>query len=616
MPHTIQMTSGHTLLPGTILHKNYIIDTVLGQGGFGITYSGTCISTKTQVAIKEFFPSGTATRLNKDGNILVSHFDGQPAASFQKGMHRFLNEANLLKEFHNLGSIVSVYDVFEENGTAYIVMEYIEGITLKQLISDEGVLSFDEMITLFKPVLLDLHEVHKKGLIHRDISPDNLIVGMDNHLHLIDFGAASFKNPNESKTMTVILKSGYAPPEQYISDGRIGAWTDVYALCATMYMVLNGEKPIDSIRRMQNDTLDFTGEHSDLKDYQKKAILRGLRLNYAERFSSAKLLYQALTTEPSTEVTATAESSALSAKVKEQIQEYGKPNFTPLPGKHTATKTVMLFAILTIVICLGAWGIFTLINRNPSQFSSINNMSNNTGTENISTEATVPTSPVTLTCDVDSLELTIGEEITYDNQFQLNYTITGDYPDTVIAITKTEPEYLLLTGSGSDALNGSYFATVYPYREYGEGTLTTSLIDSETEEVYATHSIPIKVNPPANGVYPDYEKEILTMINFVGMTIEDAKTELANMDETIEVTITEEYSSDVAAGLVMSQSIAEDTQFTYGKIKQIQLVVSKGPMPTTQAPKSVSTGNSDGNNNSGKSNTQKDDDGYTTIHLE
>lgn len=521
MPLTSQTASGHTLLSGTILHKNYIIDAILGQGGFGITYSGTCISTGTRVAIKEFFPSGTATRLNQNGNILVSHYNGQPETSFQKGMHRFLNEANLLKEFHNLGSIVSVYDVFEENGTAYIVMEYIEGITLKQLISNEGALSFDEAITLFKPVLLALHEVHKKGLIHRDISPDNLIVGMDNHLHLIDFGAASFKNPNESKTMTVILKSGYAPPEQYISDGRIGAWTDVYALCATMYMVLNGEKPIDAIRRMQNDTLDFTGEYSNLKEYQKKAILRGLRLNYAERFSSAKLLYQALTTEPVDEVTETAESLVVSAKLKEQIQEFQKVNIATMPQKKSTARTFIIFSILAIMICLGIWGIFTQTNRNPLQFSSSNNMSNNAdaqpATESITTEAIAP----------------------------------------------------------------------------------------------------IKVNPPADDVYPDYEKEILTMINFVRMTIEDAKTELANIDETIEVTITEEYSSDVATGLVISQSIAEDTQFTYGNIKQIQLVVSKGPMPTTQAPKSMSSGGSGGNNiNSGKANTQNDEDGYTTIHLE
>lgn len=173
------------------------------------------------------------------------------------------------------------------------------------------------------------------------------------------------------------------------------------------------------------------------------------------------------------------------------------------------------------MICLGIWGIFTQTNRNPLQFSSSNNMSNNAdaqpATESITTEAIAP----------------------------------------------------------------------------------------------------IKVNPPADDVYPDYEKEILTMINFVGMTIEDAKTELANIDETIEVTITEKYSSDVATGLVISQSIAEDTQFTYGNIKQIQLVVSKGPMPTTQAPKSMSSDGSGGNNiNSGKANTQNDEDGYTTIHLE
>lgn len=450
--------SGHALLAGVRLHENYIIDFVLGEGGFGITYSGTCLSTNTQVAIKEYFPSGIATRIDKDGTPYVAHSDGKLAVSFQKGMQRFLNEANLLREFHDLGSIVSIFDVFEENGTAYLVMEYIEGITLKELIVNEGSLPFEEMLSLFKPVLLDLHEVHKKGLIHRDISPENLLVGMDNRLHLIDFGAASFENPNESKTMTVILKAGYAPPEQYISDGRIGAWTDVYGLCATMYMVLSGTKPADSIKRMQQDALVPISESATLAPYQNDAIMRGLSLNYAERFPTAKMLYHALTTPPAVSTTATMESSALSDKTKRNIKK-----IDAAAPSRTALKRILLAGALCIIFyCgLGIGGV------------------------------AVPFWPKALT--IAGSESSTGEE---------------------------------------DVMKDS--STEENTRESTTEDMNTALSASASSESTTEALI----------------SQILTMINMVGTPLEDAQNALKALDATIEVTVTKEYSSDVASGLV------------------------------------------------------------------
>lgn len=523
MSNTNYSTSGHALPTGSRLHKNYIIDFVLGEGGFGITYSGTCLSTNMQVAIKEYFPSGIASREKGNGSLYVSHFDGKLDDSFQKGMQRFLNEANLLQEFQDLGSIVSIFDVFEENGTAYLVMEYIEGITLKQLILSEGPLPFDEMLTLFKPVLLDLHEVHKKGLIHRDISPDNLIVGMDNHLHLIDFGAASFENPNESKTMTVILKSGYAPPEQYISDGRIGAWTDVYALCATMYMVLNGKKPADSIKRMQHDTLDFMKENVELAGYQKDAIMRGLRLNYAERFPSVKMLYHALATPPAGQLTETVASTAVSKKTKNQIQKIDNHD----TAKSFLKKwTAAVFLCVLIYCGLGVFGIH------------------------------VPFWP--------------------ENLVMINSDNASDIKDTNDHSSEKE-----------------------------------STNDNSTENANKTTVAPISSEASTEAL----TSQILTMTDMVGKSIEDARSTLEKLDSSIEVTVTEEYNSDVAAGLVISQSIAENTQFTRGQITQIRLVVSKGATPSTQAAKN--TENSDYNvKGSNESTTKKKDDGYTTIHLD
>lgn len=288
----------HTLPLGTELPHNYIVNKILGEGGFGITYFGTLSLTGEKVAIKEYFPNGLAHREhNTNGTHPIVPFFGMEDA-FEKGRQHFINEASILKEFQNLNSIVSVKDVIETNGTVYLVMEYIDGITLKQYVKENGALSFQELLPLMKPVLQSLIQVHKQGLIHRDISPENLMLGIDNQLHLIDFGAASIENGHENKTMTVILKSGYAPPEQYLSDGKQGAWTDIYALCATMYMTLTGFAPPESIRRIQQEELPSLAEHADISSWQAAAIEKGMNLTAADRFQNMESLYQALIIPP------------------------------------------------------------------------------------------------------------------------------------------------------------------------------------------------------------------------------------------------------------------------------------------------------------------------------
>ena len=288
----------HILPEGTELPHNYIINKILGEGGFGITYSGTLSLTGEKVAIKEYFPNGLAHREHLSDTLHpIIPFYGMEDA-FEKGRRHFLNEASILKEFQNLNSIVSVKDVIETNGTVYLVMEYIDGITLKQYVKENGNLSFQELLPLMKPVIQSLIQVHKQGLIHRDISPENLMIGIDNQLHLIDFGAASIENRHDDKTMTVILKSGYAPPEQYLSDSKQGAWTDIYALCATMYMTLTGFAPPESIRRIQQDELPSLASHADITSWQAAAIEKGMSLNAADRFQNMESLYQALIIPP------------------------------------------------------------------------------------------------------------------------------------------------------------------------------------------------------------------------------------------------------------------------------------------------------------------------------
>lgn len=288
----------HILPEGTILPHNYIIKGVLGEGGFGITYVGFHTLTNEKAAIKEYFPSGLAAREFHNGQYQLVPFQGSSKKAFERGCRHFLNEASILREFHHLNNIVSVKDVIETNGTVYLVMEYIDGITLKQYVKENGALTFDELLSLMKPIIQSLIQIHKSGLIHRDISPDNLMIGIDNQLHLIDFGAASFENVHETRTMTVMLKSGYAPPEQYLSDGKQGAWTDIYALCSTMYLALTGFAPPESIKRLQSDDLPPLVANAAISSWQAAAIEKGMSVRAADRFQNMETLYQALIIPP------------------------------------------------------------------------------------------------------------------------------------------------------------------------------------------------------------------------------------------------------------------------------------------------------------------------------
>lgn len=283
----------YTLPAGTILHTMYRIEQILGRGGFAIIYKCVNLSTGETAAVKEYFPSSLATRRRRQGFFCVQPFE-KNAAEFQTGHRHFLEEARILKECRDLPGIVTVYDFFEENQTAYIVMEYIEGLTLEQYIQTNGVLSASEMLELLLPLLHSLKKIHEKGLIHRDISPNNMILGMDNKLHLIDFGAAKIKPAHPGRQQTIILKKGYAPPEQYMASGNIGAWSDIYALCATIYYALSGQTPIPAIDRLQkNPPQEFTIFDS-IPMQLAGVIERGLALQPAERYKTMEDFIYAL----------------------------------------------------------------------------------------------------------------------------------------------------------------------------------------------------------------------------------------------------------------------------------------------------------------------------------
>ena len=234
---------------GFDLRECYRIERVLGVGGFAITYLACHAGLDHKVAIKEYLPRGIATRV-EDG-ATVRSTSGEEEA-FRWGLARFTEEARTLAEFKHPG-IVPVADIFERNGTCYIVMEYLRGESLARLLARKGTLAERALRTIFDPILGALDEVHSHGVLHRDIKPENIHVLRDGGAVLLDFGSSRKARDEKAESLTVVVTPGYAPNEQYSSQGKQGPWTDIYALGATLYRTVTGSAPPEAPDRALKD---------------------------------------------------------------------------------------------------------------------------------------------------------------------------------------------------------------------------------------------------------------------------------------------------------------------------------------------------------------------------
>lgn len=278
--------------PGHMLADRYIIGKSIGAGGFGITYVAWDTVLAKKLAVKEYFPSEFATRMI--GTTEVCSYDGQKAYQFEAGLKSFVDEALRLAKLNQMDGIVHIYDSFVDNCTAYIIMEYVEGDTLMGILKQNGPLPYQQVIEYIVPVLNALDEVHKEGIIHRDIAPDNIKVD-GNKVTLLDFGAARNATTQHSKSLSVIVKPGYAPEEQYRSHGNQGPWTDVYAMAAVMYHLITGKLPQESVERNLKDELKTPTELGfTLPVPLENAIMNALNIKAEHRIQSAKEFADAL----------------------------------------------------------------------------------------------------------------------------------------------------------------------------------------------------------------------------------------------------------------------------------------------------------------------------------
>lgn len=283
------------LYPGVGLYNNrYVIGTCIGFGGFGITYKAWDNVLETVVAVKEYYPTGLVQRVPGKPQVII--YTGESKEEYMQGLERFLDEAKNMAKFVDNPNIVHVDAFFEENNTAYLVMEYLPGMTLKSYLKSKGgSIGCEEVIPIADAVITALKEIHAGGIIHRDISPDNIMLCNDGRIKLLDFGAARFSDADQERTRSIILKPGFAPPEQYQAKSKQGPWTDIYALCATVYRAITGVLPDESVNRVIEDTVQSPIQiYSDIPERISNTVMKGMSIYPEIRFSNVDELKKAL----------------------------------------------------------------------------------------------------------------------------------------------------------------------------------------------------------------------------------------------------------------------------------------------------------------------------------
>ncbi|NCB26781.1 MAG: serine/threonine protein kinase [Bacteroidia bacterium] len=340
------------LRPGTVLCERYVVGKALGQGGFGVTYLGLDTRLHAKLAIKEYYPSGVAARNSASRSVM--HASDDMAEDFKRGMEKFLEEARTLARFEEHPNIVSVKDFFEENGTAYMVMNFVDGKTLAEHLKERGGrIPFDEAMSILSPLMDALDEIHASGTIHRDLSPDNIFITHGGLPKLLDFGASkSAFALMQRRSHSVILKHGYSPPEQYQSRGRLGPWTDVYGMAATLYQCVTGKTPPDSLDRLEEDEklLSPNENGASIPEYAEIAIIHALSLPANSRPQSMSDFQSALL---QIKVSETKKHEASASMTDEPSTSFESLQTPPRPKSITILCIVMVllntFLLLTFL---------------------------------------------------------------------------------------------------------------------------------------------------------------------------------------------------------------------------------------------------------------------------
>ena len=329
-----------TLPIGTALQGKYVIGKMLGKGGFGVTYLAYDTTRQCKVAVKEYYPDSLSYRV--PGSTTIASYSGEKQTNFTAGSEKFYDEARTLSRFNGNDHIVNVQDFFRENNTAYYVMEYVDGIDIKKYAALKGGrLPFNEVLDIIVPIIYALIIVHSMDVLHRDISPDNIYLTRDGGIKLLDFGAARQVYGDQSSNLSVILKHGYTPIEQYRRQGHHGPWSDIYALGATMYFLLTGTPPEESVNRVENDGLLMPSQLGIPIPAELEIVMRKMLAVKAEdRYQSVIELKEALKA-------AGAPGGGFSASTRESSAKKGlsRKKLIGIAAGSTAVLITLLFVL-------------------------------------------------------------------------------------------------------------------------------------------------------------------------------------------------------------------------------------------------------------------------------
>jgi formylglycine-generating enzyme required for sulfatase activity len=374
------MSNPNFLPSGHLLHQRYSIQSGIGQGGFGITYLAYDQKLDQEVCIKELFVSGNSTR----GTNLTVHSQSTGDFSFADFVQRFVQEARQLARFQH-PNIVRVLDIFQENGTAYTVMEYVKGETLKSKIQREGAMGEKAAMSTITQLLDAVEEVHNKGMLHRDIKPDNVLITPEGRLVLIDFGSAREFAEGRTTTQTAMLTPGYAPIEQYSTRAQRGPYTDIYALGATMYYLLTGEKPIPATDRVAEDLIPPHQINLDISTQVSSAVMLAMELKSENRFQTVSDMREAVKTLQARE-----ERESIKEE-KRQEKDPEKQEKVPEIKEESKSGKALIYLVLVGIVVLGG---YLYLNRG-SAGEDVNLTENQGGEETTGTDnVPVPLPPI------------------------------------------------------------------------------------------------------------------------------------------------------------------------------------------------------------------------------
>lgn len=556
------------LTPGTLLQKRYLIGKALGFGGFGITYIGWDFVLERKIAVKEYLPSEFSTRTPNTTNVVI--FDGDNYEQYMSGINKFIKEAQCLANLDDIDGIVKVYSSFAENNTAYIIMEYLDGCTLAEKIEKDGKIPPQQAFEMMLPLMTSLAKVHQENILHRDISPDNIFCLKDGSIKLIDFGAARIATAGKSKSLSVIVKPGYAPTEQYRSRGDQGTWTDVYAVAATLYKMITGVTPVDSMERTVKDTLKPPSKLGvKISSSAENAIMNALNIRFEKRTQTIEQFQNQLFS---------------TKEVKRIVEHQEKVDIGKMPTWFKIVGASLAGIALVFGVLL-ATGVFKHEgHQGPSAYSMpegktrVPSLVNQTFDESQETAEKFNLSIITdgaeYTDDIPkdrvyAQDIKVGSLVDINTivKVEISAGIREVILEPVVGLSQDEAVKILEKNGFKVIINETQKESSYPSGCVCEMDLKANEAYKYKTKVTLTISKGMKFDKNAKSKVP----------SFVGKTLDEAE-KLAEQNGFV-IKVTYKTSKTQKAGNVISQSVKDGTSTAKGT--EISLVISKGIEKTT-----------------------------------